>query len=59
MIYMRNINDLTICMVDYETDVSVVREFMTNIEFQKLLDEERNGNIRIVNHTELGFTEKV
>ncbi len=56
---MRNINDLTMCMVDYETDVSVVREFMTNIEFQKLLTEEQNGNIRIVNHTELGFTKKV
>lgn len=55
---MRNINDLTMCIVDYETDVSEVREYMTNYEFQKLLNEERKGNIRIVNHTELGFTKK-
>ena len=39
---MRNINDLAICMVDYETDVSVVREFMSKIQFQKLLSEESN-----------------
>ena len=38
---MRNINDLAICMVDYETDVSVVREFMSKIQFQKLLSEEK------------------
>lgn len=55
---MRNINDLTMCMVEYETDVSVVREFMSNLEFQKLLNEERNGNIRIMSHTELGFAKK-
>lgn len=55
---MRNINDLAICMVDYETDVSVVREFMSKMQFQKLLSEEKAGRIRIVNHTELGFNKK-
>ena len=41
-------------MVDYETDSSVVREYMTTIDYQKLLLSERNGSIKIMNLMKIG-----
>ena len=51
---MRSIDSNAIFMVDYETDSSVVREYMTTIDYEKLLNDERNGNIRIMNHLRIG-----
>lgn len=51
---MRSIDSNAIFMVDYETDSSVVREYMTTIDYQKLLLDERNGSIRIMNHMKIG-----
>ena len=51
---MRSIDSNTIFMVDYETDSSVVREYMTTIDYQKLLNDERNGIIKIMNHLMIG-----
>ena len=57
---MRSIDSKTIFMVDYETDSSVVREYMTTIDYQKLLLDERNGSIKIMNHLKIGnVNEKV
>ncbi len=47
---MRSGDTTTIYMVDYETDSSMVREYMTNNEFSNLLKAERNGFIKIMNH---------
>ena len=51
---MRSVDSSTIFMVDYETDSSVVREYMTTIDYQKLLLNERNGNIKIMNLMKIG-----
>ena len=51
---MRSIESNAIFMVDYETDSSVVREYMTTIDYQKLLNDERNGSIKIMNHLKIG-----
>ena len=51
---MRSIDSNTIFMVDYETDSSVVREYMTTIDYQKLLNDERNGSIKIMNLMKIG-----
>ena len=57
---MRSIDSNAIFMVDYETDSSVVREYMTTIDYQKLLLDERNGSIKIMNHLKIGnVNEKV
>ncbi len=56
---MRSVDSNAIFMVDYETDTSVVREYLTTIDYNKLLNDERNGTIRIMNHTRIGnSTEK-
>jgi len=34
----------TIFVVEYETDTSMVREYMTDIDFSNLQNDERNGN---------------
>ena len=41
-------------MVDYETDTSVVREYVTTIDYDRLLNDERNGTIRIMNQIRIG-----
>lgn len=51
---MRSIDSKTIFMVDYETDSSVVREYMTTIDYQKLLSSECNGSIKIMNLMKIG-----
>ena len=51
---MRSSDSKTIFMVDYETDSSVVREYMTTIDYQKLLSSERNGSIKIMNLMKIG-----
>ena len=51
---MRSVDSNAIFMVDYETDTSVVREYVTTIDYNKLLSDERNGMIRIMNHTRIG-----
>ena len=51
---MRSIDSNAIFMVDYETDSSVVREYMTTIDYQKLLSSERNGSIKIMNLMKIG-----
>ena len=51
---MRSVDSNAIFMVDYETDTSVVREYLTTIDYNKLLNDERNGTIRIMNHTRIG-----
>ena len=49
-----SVDSNAIFMVDYETDTSVVREYVTTIDYNKLLSDERNGMIRIMNHTRIG-----
>ena len=56
---MRSIDSNAIFMVDYETDSSTVREYVTTIDYRKLLNDERNGSIRIMNQTKIGSVEKV
>lgn len=50
---MRSVDSTAIYMVDYETDSSMVREYMTNNEFRNLLKAERNGFIKIMNHVQI------
>ncbi len=51
---MRSIDSNAIFMVDYETDTSVVREYVTTIDYDRLLNDERNGTIRIMNQIRIG-----
>ena len=51
---MRSVDTTAIFMVDYETDTSVVREYVTTIDYNKLLNDERNGTIRIMNQIRIG-----
>ena len=49
-----SIDNTAIFMVDYETDSSVVREYVTTIDYDKLLNDDRNGTIRIMNQIRIG-----
>lgn len=51
---MSIVND-SVMLVTYETKNSVIREYMTEIEFKHLKNDELNGRIRIMNHRNLGF----
>lgn len=42
-------------LVTYETECSVICEYMSEMEYQNLKRDELNGNIRIMNHRNLGF----
>ncbi len=55
---MRSINGNTIFMVDYETDTSVVHEYMTESDYTALLKSERDGLIKIMNHRNIGSVNK-
>ncbi len=50
---MRRINDVTTYIVEYMTEASEVREYTNASGYQNLLDADRNGIIRILNHTEV------
>ncbi|MBR3357034.1 MAG: hypothetical protein IKG46_04315 [Solobacterium sp.] len=52
---MKGLEAKTIFMVEYETDTSVVREYMTDADFDRLLTDERDGKIRIMNHRNIDF----
>lgn len=41
--------------VMYETDCSVICEYMTEMEYQDLKKDELNGRIRIMNHRNICF----
>jgi hypothetical protein len=41
--------------VMYETDCSVICEYMTEMEYQDLKKDELNGSIRIMNHRNICF----
>ena len=52
---MKGLEGKTIFMVEYETDTSVVREYMTDADYDNLLNDERDGKIRIMNHKNIDF----
>ncbi|MBR4446219.1 MAG: hypothetical protein IKS37_10045 [Solobacterium sp.] len=52
---MKGLEAKTIFMVEYETDTSVVREYMTDADYDRLLSDERDGKIRIMNHRNIDF----
>jgi hypothetical protein len=41
--------------VMYETDCSVICEYMSEIDYQVLEQDELNGRIRIMNHRNFSF----
>ena len=47
---MRSFDGKTIFVVEYETDSSMVREYMTDVDYSNLLNKERDGLIKIMNH---------
>lgn len=49
---MSIVND-NVMLVTYETEYSVICEYMTEIEFKKLKTNELNGSIKIMNHRNL------
>lgn len=43
--------------VMYETDNSVICEYMSEMKYQDLKNDELNGNIKIMNHRNIGFAQ--
>jgi len=48
----------SICVVDYETESSLIHEYMSMNDFQELRQSEKNGNVRIMGHLQLDMTKK-
>lgn len=55
---MTNFDPTTVFMVDYETDTALVREYMSNIDYSRLLQSEKNGGVRIMNHEVISFADR-
>lgn len=52
---MKGLEGKTIFMVEYETDTSMVREYMTDADYTNLLNDERDGKVVIVSHKNIDF----